>query len=144
MSASIISFCTGMGEKRKPTARTDGGIDRCDRPWYAKASLEHTWLSKYLLPPMMRINTAIPKKVAPSGFPNCRSLVAFVGCGFMPSRSDNVAFSRKSWVIAIPMEAKAKEVRSQARKVRSYTTLICQRAREIQEAIRIGNVPRAR
>lgn len=68
---------------------------------------------------MIRINTAIPKNVAPSGFPNCRSLAAFEGCGFMPSRSDRVALSRKSWVMAIPMEAKAKEVRSQARKVRS-------------------------
>ena len=76
---------------------------------------------------MMRINTAIPKNVAPSGFPIWRSLVAFVGCGFMPSRSDNVAFSRNSWVIAIPIEAKAREVRSQARKVRSYTRPICQR-----------------
>ena len=30
-----------------------------------------------------------------------------------------VVFRRKSWVIAMPMEAKAREVRSQARKVRS-------------------------
>lgn len=86
----------------------------------------------------MRINIAIPKNVAPRGFPICRSLVAFVGCGFMPSRSDSVAFSRNSWVIAIPMEAKAKEVRSQARKVRSYTTLICQRPQRFREAIEVG------
>lgn len=82
---------------------------------------------------MMRINTAIPRNVAPSGFPNCRSLVALEGCGFMPSRSDSVAFSRKSWVIAIPIEAKAKEVRSQARKVRSYSTSICQRPERFRE-----------
>ena len=30
-----------------------------------------------------------------------------------------VVLSRKSWVTAIPMEAKAREVRSQAKKVRS-------------------------
>lgn len=92
---------------------------------------------------MMRINTAIPKNVAPSGFPIWRSLVAFVGCGFMPSRSDNVAFSRNSWVIAIPIEAKAREVRSQARKVRSYTRPICQRPERFRKQ-EMWNVPRAR
>ncbi len=79
----------------------------------------HTWLSKYLRPPTMRISIDIPRKVAPSGFPNCRSLVVPVGCGLRPSRSEIVAFRRKSWVMAMPIEAKAKEVRSQARKVRS-------------------------
>lgn len=120
-----VSYCAREIEKSKPKILTDGGSGCRSGILAATASLEHTWLSKYLLPPMMRINTAIPKKVAPSGFPNCRSLVALEGCGFMPSRSDSVAFSRKSWVIAIPMEAKANEVRSQARKVRSYTMSIC-------------------
>lgn len=122
----VSSFARDL-EKSKSIIGTDRGSSSWDSIWDSKASLEHTWLSKYLLPPMMRINTPIPRNVAPSGFPICRSLVAFVGCGFMPSRSDSVAFSRKSWVIAIPMEAKAREVRSQARKVRSYTTPICQR-----------------
>ena len=36
-----------------------------------------------------------------------------------PLRSEMVVLSRKSCVTAIPMEAKARDVRSQARKVRS-------------------------
>ena len=36
-----------------------------------------------------------------------------------PSLSDIVVFSLNNCVMAIPMEAKAREVRSQARKVRS-------------------------
>lgn len=39
--------------------------------------------------------------------------------GVRPWRSEMVVLRRKSWVMAIPMEAKAREVRSQARKVRS-------------------------
>ena len=45
------------------------------------------------------------------------------GVGFNPSRSVIVVFKRKSWVTAIPIEANAREVRSQARKVRSEKVL---------------------
>lgn len=39
--------------------------------------------------------------------------------GFNPSRFEIAVLRRKSWVIAMPIEANAREVRSQARKVRS-------------------------
>ncbi len=53
------------------------------------------------------------KKVVPSGLPRCRSVSA---CSVL-SASD--VLSRNSCVMAMPIEAKASEVRSQARKVRS-------------------------
>lgn len=67
-------------------------------------------------------------KVAPSGLPRWRSLrrlwlwataVASVleDEGEVSWRRDELR--RNSWVIAMPMEAKEREVRSQARKVRS-------------------------
>ena len=43
------------------------------------------------------------------------------GCDGMSSRSESVVLRRKSWVMAMPMEAKAREVRSHARKVRSVS-----------------------
>lgn len=55
----------------------------------------------------------IPKKTAPRGFPRRRSVSE------TPVPSEREVFSRKSCVMAIPMEAKANEVRSQARKVLS-------------------------
>jgi len=65
----------------------------------------------------MRI--AIPINVAPSGFPKCRNFA----CGeVVEDESGEFAidvFSRKSCVIAMPIEAKERDVRSQARKVRS-------------------------
>jgi len=65
----------------------------------------------------MRI--AIPIKVAPSGFPRCRNFA----CGeVVEDESGEFAievFSRKSCVIAMPIDAKERDVRSQARKVRS-------------------------
>ena len=79
-----------------------------------------TWLSKYRLPPTIRTNTAIPRNVAPRGFPKCRSRApGSVFTGFRPFASWMDVFSLKSWVMAMPIEAKANEVRSQARKVRS-------------------------
>lgn len=57
----------------------------------------------------------IARKVAPSGFPTCRSFI----CGVLGSLLERVVLRRKSWVTAMPMEAKEREVRSQARKVRS-------------------------
>lgn len=74
----------------------------------------------------------MPMNVAPSGLPRWRSLacgesavVSIVRCDgcdggfwcFCGLESD--VLRRKSWVIAMPMEAKEREVRSQARKVRS-------------------------
>ena len=53
------------------------------------------------------------RKVVPSGLPRCRSVSA---CSVL---SDSDVLSRNSWVMAIPIEAKANEVRSQARNVRS-------------------------
>lgn len=79
-----------------------------------------TWLSKYRLPPIMRTKIAIPKNVAPKGLPSCRRRCVVADCsGVRPSRSEIVAFSRKSWVIAIPIDANARDVRSHARNVRS-------------------------
>ena len=67
----------------------------------------------------------IAKNVAPRGFPICRSRVMLdvSGSGFRPSRSVMVVFRRNSWVMATPIEAKEREVRSQARKVRSVRSV---------------------
>jgi hypothetical protein len=64
---------------------------------------------------------AMPRKVAPSGLPTSRSRMTpgGVGSGVRPSWSLIAVLSRKSWAMPMPMEAKASEVRSQARKVRS-------------------------
>lgn len=74
----------------------------------------------------------IPMKVAPSGLPRCLNLCRLWRCASavasvtegdwgleeeVSGRRDELR--RKSWVIAMPMEAKEREVRSQARKVRS-------------------------
>ena len=62
----------------------------------------------------------MPRNVAPNGFPTCRRCADPGGFfGVKPWRSSMVVLSLKSCVTAIPMEAKASEVRSQARKVRS-------------------------
>lgn len=63
---------------------------------------------------------AIPRKVAPSGFPTCLRWYCFPeSTGVPPSLSWIVVLSLKSWVIAMPIDANAREVRSQARNVRS-------------------------
>ena len=62
----------------------------------------------------------MPKNVAPNGFPTCLRWKVFGGFeGVNPSLSEIVVFSLNNCVTAIPIEAKASEVRSQARKVRS-------------------------
>jgi hypothetical protein len=69
---------------------------------------------------MKRIKTAMPMKVAPSGLPTWRSLVRGDSerlLGFVDLAM--VVLRRKSCVMAMPMLAKEREVRSQARKVRS-------------------------
>ena len=74
----------------------------------------------------------MPRNVAPSGLPTwrrwpaevVREIVGGWGRGGEEDeeegwRSEMVVLRRKSWVTAMPMEAKAREVRSQARKVLS-------------------------
>lgn len=61
----------------------------------------------------------IPIKVAPSGFPKCRSLACGEDVWDASGEFDRDVFRRKSCVIAMPMLAKEREVRSQAKKVRS-------------------------
>jgi hypothetical protein len=61
----------------------------------------------------------IAMNVAPRGLPRC---LRCVFCDFWwwdGEEEDNDVLRRKSWVMAMPMEAKEREVRSQARKVRS-------------------------
>jgi hypothetical protein len=103
------------------------------------------WLSKYRWNPTRRTRMARPMKVAPNGFPTLprralepsasverdrSSLALAVSIWKCSSRGFRAAagvedswlivlLRRKSWVTAIPIEAKAREVRSQARKVRS-------------------------
>lgn len=69
-------------------------------------------------------------KVAPIGFPKARKCrwVPVVGS---PSEFDGSSlarevFRRKSWVTAMPMEANAREVRSQAKNVRSVGRVLAQ------------------
>ena len=58
---------------------------------------QHTWLSKYLLPPTSKTKIEIPRKVAPNGFPTWRRWKVFPGLvGVKPSRSEIVVLSRKS------------------------------------------------
>ena len=57
----------------------------------------------------------MPRKVAPRGLPSC---FIWAAGALAPSPLMEV-LRRKSWVTAMPMAAKAREVRSQARKVRS-------------------------
>ena len=74
------------------------------------------WLSKYRRQPIARISTAMPRKVAPRGLPiSLRREAAAESDGDEPME----VLRRKSCVMAMPMEANATEVRSQARKVRS-------------------------
>src|SRR5579862_2259494 len=60
--------------------------------------------------------TAMARKVAPRGLPSCLRCRAPEVGGVSPAR---VVLRRKSWVMAMPIDANAREVRSQARKVRS-------------------------
>ena len=75
----------------------------------------------------------IPRNVAPSGLPTCLSL--WLGSAFEASISNiessevsacplvcNEVLRRNSWVTATPMLAKASDVRSQAKKVRSASS----------------------
>lgn len=68
---------------------------------------------RYRLYPRNRIKMLIPKNVAPRGLPIWRSLSACC-----PSSANDV-LSRKSCVMAMPIDANANDVRSQAKKVLS-------------------------
>lgn len=68
---------------------------------------------RYRLYPRSKIKMLMPKKAVPSGLPRRRSVSA---CRVSPS---SVVFSRKSCVMAMPIEANASDVRSHARNVRS-------------------------
>lgn len=72
---------------------------------------------------MNKTTMEIPMKVAPMGLPSARRCKCVPVLG-SPSLLDGSSLAkevlrRKSWVTAIPIEANAREVRSQARKVRS-------------------------
>lgn len=60
----------------------------------------------------------IPRKTAPSGLPRCRSVVA-LALSEEPASLESDVFSRKSCVMATPIEANESDVLSQARNVRS-------------------------
>jgi hypothetical protein len=75
--------------------------------------ITHHCAERYRLYPKNRMRILIPRNVAPSGFPRCRKLSAW-----SPSSANDV-LRRKSCAIAIPIEAKASDVRSHARNVRS-------------------------
>jgi hypothetical protein len=68
---------------------------------------------RYRLYPRSKIRMLTARKVVPSGLPRCRSFSVCLFC----SASD--VLSRKSCVMAMPIEANANDVRSQARNVRS-------------------------
>lgn len=72
----------------------------------------------------------MPKKVAPSGFPTCRRLK--YGSVVSPPVL-MVVFKRNSCVIAMPIEAKARDVRSHAKNVRSASMSSQRHTRRLQE-----------
>lgn len=61
----------------------------------------------------------MPIKVAPRGFPSCRSLACGDAGDWKSGAFDSEVFRRNSWVMAMPMLANESDVRSQARNVRS-------------------------
>ncbi len=80
------------------------------------------WLWKYRLYPRHRIKMLMARNVAPSGFPTCFSVRRCWLSSGEPLPPDMDVFRRNSCVMAMPMEAKASDVRSQARNVRSGGT----------------------
>jgi hypothetical protein len=85
---------------------------------------------KVSVEPNKQHDDADAMKVAPRGLPRCRnracglrieSKVGSVEARCLLCVFERDVFRRKSWVIAMPIEAKEREVRSQARKVRSIT-----------------------
>lgn len=87
--------------------------------------ITHDCATKYRRAPSSSVRILIPRNVAPSGLPKRRSVALLceepepkLGSS-EPPVSDKLVLRRKSCVTAMPMDAKAREVRSQARKVRS-------------------------
>lgn len=80
--------------------------------------MTHSCPWKYLLAPNKSVRMLIPRKAEPRGLPSRRS----VALSELPLPSDMVVLRRKSCVTATPMDAKANEVRSHARNVRSNET----------------------
>jgi hypothetical protein len=84
----------------------------------------------------------IPMNVAPRGFPRCRSLA----CAWSEAveateeesglEEERLVFRRKSWVIAMPIEAKERDVRSQARNVRSVFCIYSQSVSQSEQLLR--------
>lgn len=69
---------------------------------------------------MSSVMIPMARNVAPSGLPTWRSFI----WGEEGASSRRVVFSLNNWVTAMPIEAKEREVRSQARKVRSVGVLV--------------------
>lgn len=63
------------------------------------------------------------RNVAPRGLPSRRSVASPESSAWPPSASASEVLRRKSWVTAMPMDAKARDVRSHARNVRSAIVL---------------------
>ncbi len=81
----------------------------------------------------------MPRNAAPRGFPRCRSVLL---PGWLCSLSARLVFNLNSCVTAIPIDANASEVRSQARNVRSVNSARQYTARKMLEGFCV--VPRAR
>lgn len=79
----------------------------------------HSWAWKYLLQPSSKVTMLMPRNVAPNGRP--------IFCSFVWSNSvadaEPLVWRRNSCVTATPMDAKAREVLSHARNVRSEKEL---------------------
>ncbi|PHH78352.1 hypothetical protein CDD80_7038 [Ophiocordyceps camponoti-rufipedis] len=82
--------------------------------------ITHSCPWKYLRNPISNVKILMARKVAPKGFPIRRNARESI---LPPSSSAREVLSRNSCVTATPMDAKASEVRSQARNVRSIRML---------------------
>ena len=90
---------------------------------------------------MNSMTMATARKVAPSGLPMCRRRIwpsVSVWSG-MSGRWERVVLRRKSCVMAMPMEAKASEVRSQARNVRSMDETLDSALKQMDNTIVLLN-----
>lgn len=96
----------------------------------------------------------MPMNVAPSGLPRLRRRRRVWACWastvdvddekdvlLSSGRSDEL--SRNSWVTAMPMEAKERDVRSQARKVRSMSSISECPAYRLEDTMRHGGASMA-
>lgn len=100
----------------------------------------HCWPRKNRRYPRSRIKMLTARNAAPSGLPTWRS----VSCPMGMSASASEVFSRKSWVTAMPMDAKASEVRSQARNVLSAHRKVSKSMASRKGLVPQANIPSAR